>query len=216
MSQSCLLSIPVHPYIRKFLLAKYGREPFECNQRNVIGRQLRSMIVKNPDGKFPNPSEVTVQLQVTASLWQARDKIKRHANSNLFMVDVFKATIEGYVNGAYPFLKSRKLAVEKFFTLFDITEEDLSYETVERWFHKRGNVVSGKQLDKYDLDEAEQKRFQRIVKMQGQMNDLRDELLIREDRISQLTEQVAKLETVVDYLQHTYLKKNMPLAVEDV
>ncbi len=215
MSQTCLLSIPVMPYIKKFLIGKYGAEPILCSQRNLTGRQLRSMIIKNPDGKFDNASPVKVQLRLTGSLWQAREKIKRHANSNMFMLDVFRAAIEGYVNGAHPYLKSRKLAVEKFFIMFDISEDDLSFETVERWFHKRSNIVTGKQLDKYVEAEIEQKCMRRVVRMQSNIEQLREQLKQRDEVIANQQFELKKLEHVIDYLQTTYLKNLLPLPVEE-
>ena len=170
-----ILVVPINPAVKKYIIQCWGNEPIACSQRNKAGRQVRALLSRKSNANYPNPSETTIQLKLTARLWNCRRMLNYHAKSNYLFLDIFESALEGYINGQSPYVGSRRKAYLQFIAIYNIEEDELPYENVERELHERKYTKRHKKYNKLPHTLIEKRRWARMSRLSTQIKNLEAE-----------------------------------------
>lgn len=192
-TENRIITLPVNPAVKKFIICNFGQEPLKCTQQNILGKQLRAVIVQDSKAKReptpPNFAEISLNL--SRELYKHRERFEFFAVREKLFHDLFIVALKFFVNGQNHVLHSRKLCILKFFELHGIiAEKDMKVESAERMFHYRKHIAMN--IVKARPDELERKRWQRLSKMIENCHILQEENEMYRQQITKMREEIEK------------------------
>ncbi|NME67192.1 basic helix-loop-helix domain-containing protein [Flammeovirga aprica] len=133
-----IIILPIQRCVKKYVINDFGPEPIICRQNNPQGKAVLSILNKKGKESVINKQHDTIMVELSADLIAHKTTILKKAKHLTLFYDYFRLALRHSVESSQPFFGSRRLAILSFLRYNDISEDDLSLETCQRFFHRRG------------------------------------------------------------------------------
>ncbi|WP_342645021.1 hypothetical protein [Mucilaginibacter sp. CSA2-8R] len=145
MSQSCLIRISVRPYVKKFLVRNYS-EPFFATDRGFAPGFILNALekpVKVHPAAIPKRVQIEygefIHVSIGASTARKKGQLLSSENVRIFNEVVTDALYEQLYQFVVMLSESGcqiDASIRSFLSMYNFTEDDLSFENAKRQFYK--------------------------------------------------------------------------------
>jgi len=145
MGQAFLLRMPVHPWVRKYLLHHYP-EPLSVSERGYASTLLRQMLQKpqkvDPGKIIHRPkldlgSHYGIFVGSVSAQKYGVHLVNEHIQSfNASMDDLLREEMYRFVQMMAKKGHQTDASIKEFLAIYDICEDELPFENLKRWYYR--------------------------------------------------------------------------------